>query len=135
MYRLVFRGERGFLQSGLGDNDAIEGIACPGLALGALDDFGKGMAAELEPDGGGEFMNDLGRRCLGSADLVEVLKFQTNHRRYQDVACLERVTDSRREEVLAAGVQPGHDVGIEIDYGRHSFDQSMCTNASGFTAR
>jgi hypothetical protein len=37
MYRLIFRGEWGFLQRGLGDDDPIEGIACPGLPLGAFD--------------------------------------------------------------------------------------------------
>ena len=69
--------------TGLGDNEAVKSVAGPGFTAGRPGNVGEGDGAVGEADGGieaGHYRVGLGD---DTADFVEVLEFQIDHRGYK----------------------------------------------------
>ncbi len=72
------------------------------------------------------------RRGVGEpSDLDEVLQLHQRHRRDQHLVLGDRLAGSGGNPLGLTVVESRHGVGVEVDQGRHPFDQSIWTRSSG----
>jgi hypothetical protein len=72
------------------------------------------------------------RRLGNPVNFKEIRKLKTHHRRDANIiAHFELIDDRIRNSRAAVAVKPDNDMGIQINHGRHSLDQSMCTISFG----
>lgn len=108
----------------LADNQTIEGIASPRLGQSGLDDTPKVLIGQLQPHLGVKTLKHLMCPHPKPSDLTKELKLEKHDRRDEDPAFVERVASAIAQQVEAGEVQPDEHVGVEMDQGRHSADQS-----------
>ena len=119
----------------LADDQAIEGVAGPALSQRHIDHFLKGKVADRESHLSPERL-DHGLPGFGCPpDLVEILKLQLDGGRNHEIVLIEKSPYAFRDQHSVTGEQPGGDVSVEVDQGRHSPDQSTWTRSSGSDSR
>ncbi len=122
--RRILRQERGGRRTGGGDDEAVEGIACPSEACCHLHDGGETTGVEGESEFRRKIAYDIPARHLQLSDLVQVIEFQENHRRNDRRSLRQQWADEGRKARKLTCGKPDNGVGIEVNQGRHSEDQS-----------
>jgi hypothetical protein len=119
----------------LSHEDPVERVASPLLLESDSNDWRERLIADLEADRVLQRFDDHLSRLGRAPNLVEVLELKDNGWRDQEIVLIQQLSSGRREEIDPPGEQPGGDVGVEVDQGCHSPDQSRCTRSSASESR
>jgi len=88
-----------------------------------VDDGRERVVTDSQPDLGFELVQEGLRWLDDSLDLVQVLEFQEDHRRYQEFRLLDGSSRFGGELVQLPLAEPNHNLGVQIT--DHSSDQSL----------
>src|SRR5215218_1602124 len=128
---LVSGEERCGVKGRVGGDEAIEGVAGPSELNGFTDDLVERRVDDAQAERAAELDEEGIRRRQEPADLMEVLKLEGYGGRQAELLGIEQLASLRREAIDLARVEPGDDVRVEQDHGRHSLDQSIETRSAG----
>src|SRR5699024_4482516 len=139
----VLGGEGSSCTQRLCCDDPVERVARGGRVFGQVDHPAERESALGEPDSFFQLCDDA-VRCLGELpDLMQVAQLKSDHGGEAQAVGVEAPAQSGRKSIVFAGIQPHHDVSVEVKKLRHgctarsashSCDQSMDTNSSASPA-
>lgn len=107
------------------DDETVKGITRPAEPARDLGNVIERAFSSTKTDLPIQVGDDVAGSGANSPDLEKVLKLQHSHWRDNEFFHFEEPTRRGRDQVGATLVEPQNDMGIEVDQGRHSDDQSM----------
>lgn len=114
-YRLVACHEPCSLHGGMGNDEAVEWITCPGQFAGVFDNPGDGVVGHLQADFLAKGMQYAFRAQRDASQFMQVFQFQTHHGRDAQLALFDGLGGRIGKQFYPALEQPAYDVGVEKD--------------------
>ncbi len=108
----IFRDQGRTAERSFTDDDAIEGIFCPGLGARRRDYFGQGSIGKLQADPLAEILNHLFTWLVHTPDLPQKVDLQDHDRRDEEIIAVQRATGGIRQQRCATGIEPHYNVSI-----------------------